>query len=139
MISNNKNKKLDSNLIKRTFDIIKGARRGDVEEVKNALAEDPDCINTQDQVNGLTALHYAAANGHFSLVDLLCDTDGVDTGISDFEGRTPSHLAWVIGRGDIEKRIDRDLDERIRRKLELDDTADNVTVFRPSQGPKADL
>lgn len=133
-----KNKNIDpkENFIKRTFDIIKGARRGDIEEVTNALQEDPDCINTQDQINGLTALHFAASNGHYSMVDLLCEADGVDTSMPDFEGRTASHLAWVIGRSDIERRIDRDLNERLRQKLSLDDTGDNITVLRPNRSPK---
>ena len=136
MTNNNKNTQPKEGYIKRSFDIIKGARRGDMEEVTSALEEDPGCINTQDQVNGLTALHFAASNGHYSMVNLLCDADGVDTSIPDFEGRTASHLAWVIGRSDIESRIDRDLNERLRKKLALDDAADNVTILKPNQDPK---
>lgn len=50
--------------------IIQAAKNGDIEEVKRLLREHPEDVN-QMNVLGLTALHFAVAEGHIATVDLL--------------------------------------------------------------------
>ncbi|MCB1530208.1 MAG: hypothetical protein H6853_07615 [Rhodospirillales bacterium] len=127
--------------LKEKFNIIRGAIRGDIDEVRNALQEDPACVNKQEAVTGWTALRYAASSGEYSMVDLLCNAEGIKTSIPDIRGRTPAHLAWVIGREDIKRRINRERDERLRAKLDEEDGVkreipDNVVSLAAGRKPK---
>jgi ankyrin repeat protein len=50
--------------------IIQAAKDGNIEEVQRLLNEHPEEVN-QMNVLGLTALHFAVAEGHIATVDLL--------------------------------------------------------------------
>lgn len=114
--------------------IIRGAMNENLEEIKAALANNPNCINETDDKMRLTAMHIAAANGAYDIIDLLCEQPGYDIGLKDAVGRTPDDLAWIIGRHDIIDRMMRDTNEAIMRSIELDeaeDAAKKVTALHP--------
>lgn len=122
--------------------IIRGAENADLEEIKAALLENPNCIN-EVCISGLTALHYAACDGMYSIVDFLCDQPGVDIGVLDIFGRTPYLLASIVGRNDIHDRIMKTIKEECQRSSDVDDAndkinqnsaskhADTIALFKP--------
>lgn len=59
-------------------DIIRGAKNNDFLEVEAALKLEPSSITKIDLVTGMTAAHYAAALGNFSMVEFLAAREGVD-------------------------------------------------------------
>ena len=83
------------------FSIIEGALRNDWDEIRGALAENPECINQRDPRMGVTALHIAAGDGNLPLVQFLCEQEGVDSAAIDAAGRRPIQLSIAIGRPDI--------------------------------------
>jgi len=62
---------------------------GDIEAVKQHIAAGMD-MDTKDE-NGLTPLHYAVANGHKGVVDLLLVRAGVN--VKSVNNLTPLDLA----------------------------------------------
>ncbi|WP_306260382.1 hypothetical protein [Pararhizobium sp. IMCC21322] len=119
--------------------IIRGAMNADLEEVKAALLENPDCINEADPETGLTAMHIGGGEGDYALVDLLCNQPGFDISLRDAWGRTPYLMARVIGRQDIIDRMFEQINAEISRRLELEDSetedSASVTHFRPRRPP----
>ena len=113
--------------------IIRGATNHDLDEIKRALAVNPDCINETERNVGVTALHIAAFDGNYEIVDFLCGQPGIDITIADNLGRTASWAAHTIGRDDIHQRIRKVLAliaEEVEQK-EDDTHGGNVTPFRP--------
>lgn len=110
--------------------IIRGATNADLDEIQRALSLNPDCINEVDNNIGVTALHIAAFDGNYDIVDFLCDQPGIDIAVFDKFGRTAYWAAHIIGRDDIVERIMRDTNARLKIMLEHDED-DNVTPFRP--------
>lgn len=85
--------KTDDTLKTTNYDIIRGAETNDLEEVKNALRENPDCINTQDGKTGKTALHYAGALGNVAIATELFRHKNLNPEIEDNFGDLPMKLA----------------------------------------------
>ncbi|SVB31681.1 uncharacterized protein METZ01_LOCUS184535, partial [marine metagenome] len=72
--------------------IIQTAEDGDIEAVKQRLAEGAD-VNVINNF-GETALHKASAEGHGEIVELLV-ANGADVNVKDRNGWTPlHHVAW---------------------------------------------
>lgn len=119
--------------------IIRGATNGDLEEIKEALRNDPDCINETDPDVGVTALHIACFDGNYEIVDFLCSQPGVEVYVYDNLGRIPWYAAYAIGRDDICERLLRDTQARIDARIEREEAeeAENagaegkVTQLRP--------
>jgi len=70
-------------------ELLKAAREGDVEKVKDLLARgaDPNAIKL-----GTTPLHIAAGHGHFDIVKILVE-NGANVNAKDLMGFTPLHSA----------------------------------------------
>ena len=113
--------------------IIRGATNHDLDEIRRALAENPDCINETEPNVGVTALHIAAFDGNYEIVDFLCDQPGVDVHAEDNLGRTPWWAAYIVGREDIHIRILKDMAAEMEQLLAEDETEEssNVMRFRP--------
>lgn len=77
------------------------ARGGDVEAVKECLAEEVP-INHKDAQMGNTALHLASANGHKEVVEFLLDA-GADINLLNNSKNTPLHWACLLGRLEVVK------------------------------------
>jgi len=72
--------------------IIQAAEEGNIEAVKQRLAEGADA-NAKNNF-GETALHKASAEGHREIVELLV-ANGADVNVKDRNGWTPlHHVAW---------------------------------------------
>lgn len=56
----------------------------------------PKFINTQDAQNGNVALHLAAQNGHYEVVDLLLSR-GANINAKNFLGNTALHMSMEYG------------------------------------------
>lgn len=134
----------NSNLINLFFEnlnedpnIIRGAINSDLNEIKAALVDNPDCINELHHPSGMTALIIAAIDGQYTLVDYLCDQPGIDVSIFDNHGRSAYGVAIALGRYDIDERIMRDNKRAIETIISKDDTqqtnktSSNLTHFRP--------
>lgn len=74
--------------------MIDGARFGDLDDVKEALAHDAD-VNAVD-VEGRTALHMAAANAYESIARVLLEA-GANTEAANESGNTALHWGCVGG------------------------------------------
>lgn len=114
--------------------IIRGATNHDLDEIKRALEANPDCINETEPNVGVTALHIAAFDGNFEVVEFLCGQEGVDITLPDNLGRTASTAAHMVGRDDIYQRIRQVIAADIERFLdeeEIEESSGNVTPFRP--------
>jgi len=63
---------------------------GDIEGVKELIARAVN-VNSQHDINGWTALHWAAKRNHLNIVNLLCN-HGADKNISTNKGELASQL-----------------------------------------------
>lgn len=80
--------------IDREKEILKFVKRGEVERVREILAEEPSLIHLRDGDES-TLLHHAAWKGHAELATLLLDA-GADVNAqnrNDHWGGTPLHAA----------------------------------------------
>ena len=126
-------------------DIFRGAMNGDVDEVREALAQNPDLLNFQEEKIGATPLHVAVWYGNYDVVDFLCLQPEIDIGLLDSLGRPTWFGASATGRDDIVERIFEDTNRSINRKIATEDEAkqspqedvpsidtnSNVTHLRP--------
>jgi len=76
-----------------SMSIHDAAAVGDIEAVKQHIAAGMD-MDTKDE-NGLTPLHYATANGHKEVVELLLVSAGVN--VKSVNGLTPLDLGVSKG------------------------------------------
>ena len=75
-----------------SVDIHQAAERGNIEVVKQAIADGAD-VNAKDDI-GWTPLHPATAAGHKEIVELLI-AKGADVNAMDDDGITPLDFAIV--------------------------------------------
>ena len=76
---------------------IQGAtKRGDIEAVKQHLADDAD-VNAKAGYKGWTALHYATDEGHGEIAELLIAKGADVNAMGEFDGRTSLHYAAEEG------------------------------------------
>ena len=75
--------------------MLLSARQGDIEAVKECLAEDVP-INYADEEMGNTALHLASANGVYEIVLFLL-SKGADSTVQNKSLNTPLHWAALCG------------------------------------------
>ncbi len=68
------------------------AAKGELDNVKELLAQRPEDVKAQDEKNQYTPLHWAAANGHVEVMQYLIE-HGADISARDKNGTTPIHLA----------------------------------------------
>jgi ankyrin repeat protein len=120
-------------LKKREFDIILGAERADLAEVRGAIQEDPDVVNFQDPDTGLTAMHISAADHNTSVFNELLKHKTLDIDLRDHWGRTAIDIAVAAGHHDLAERL---LQRRFPEFFESDDdpypaTPPGVTRLRP--------
>jgi hypothetical protein len=90
--------------IMKTFDDGRGflyyaLKRSFGEVVKKILSLNKGTVGLKDKY-GKTALHYAAAWGHFDMVKLLVES-GSDIFLGDRDGQTPLHLALMFSWTDV--------------------------------------
>jgi ankyrin repeat protein len=76
-------------------DFLQAARYGDLEDIRAGLAQGIS-VDCQD-VQGRTALHMAAANGHLDIAKLLLD-HGAGANSCNMEQNTPLHYAVLNGQ-----------------------------------------
>lgn len=114
--------------LKSEPNIIRGATNNDLDEVKRALEADPNCINETEPNVGVTALHIAAFDGNYEMVDFLCDQPCIDIHKEDNLGRSPQWAAYIIGRNDIEMRIMRDMAAELDRILDAEEAEYEVSM-----------
>ncbi|KXG51333.1 uncharacterized protein PGRI_093450 [Penicillium griseofulvum] len=77
--------------------LVISASRGLYAVVQKLLEEDTVEVDIRDSVHDNTALTWAAARGHDSIVGLLLDTGKVNLESKDSRGRTPLSLAAEYG------------------------------------------
>lgn len=63
---------------------------GDIDGVKDLISKGVN-VNSQHDINGWTALHWAAKRNHLNIVNLLCN-HGADKAISTNKGELPAQL-----------------------------------------------
>lgn len=71
---------------------------GDVDKVRQLLANPEIDINYTEPGTGLTALHIAAGRNAVAVLRLLAGTGRCDLGIRDAQGRTAAIVAVTVGR-----------------------------------------
>lgn len=80
--------------------IFFGAKSRDLLQIEAALVDNPHSINEQD-VFGLTALHYAAVRGYGEIVDYLLIQPGARVDLRDEQGRDALDVAILSGDEDV--------------------------------------
>ncbi|MGB4058018.1 MAG: ankyrin repeat domain-containing protein [Alphaproteobacteria bacterium] len=73
------------------------AQKSHFYQVQATIRDFPRDFNCQDRF-GMTALHWAAANRHHAMCQILLDTNALDLSIQDNRGRTA--LDHAISSGD---------------------------------------
>lgn len=71
---------------------------GDVDKVRQFLANPAIDINYAERGTGLTALHIAAGRNAVAVLRLFVSTGRCDLGIRDAQGRTAAVVAVTVGR-----------------------------------------
>ncbi|ODT21629.1 MAG: hypothetical protein ABS35_16815 [Kaistia sp. SCN 65-12] len=71
---------------------------GDVDKVRQFLANPAIDINYAEPGTGLTALHIAAGRNAVAVLRLLLATERCDLGMKDAQGRTAAIVAVTVGR-----------------------------------------
>lgn len=96
------NKKKGTDVTRPSHNIVEGAKMNNLEEVKLALQENPDCINASGK-SGLTALHWAASNNNYKLCEYLFQQQKVRVNpmLKDVRGRSAMDHAIGIGSDNI--------------------------------------
>lgn len=80
-------------------DIFDAVKRGDVEEVRSYLKNNPDLVFTNGG-HGMTPLHLAVASGHLEVMELLLASNA-NVDATDKFGKTPLDDAAFYGRKDV--------------------------------------
>ena len=84
--------------------LVYSARCGEIDDVKEmlAVANPPVDLNFRDEsMSQNTALHMAAANGHFEIAKLLLEAPGINTDILNETRNTALHYAALNGKKNI--------------------------------------
>ena len=82
-----------------TDDILDGARTGDLEIVRSAIAAGGN-VDTQEPGSGSTPLHFAVARGYSNVVEALLERD-CNPNLKNSLGMTPIAVAANQGRSDM--------------------------------------
>ena len=88
-------KKFNENIYnsnKMNEDLIKAAANGDIKEIKKLLESG---LNVNVLLNGQSALHAAAQNGHLDIVKVLLDC-GADIEMPDKDGKLMSKFSFYL-------------------------------------------
>ena len=83
--------------------ILEYAYYGDLDGLKRAILEYPDCINFSDDFTGATALHFSAGLGNYSCVNFLLSVPGIDVRQLDNDGKSAMDYAVRTGHNEIFK------------------------------------
>ncbi|MGE0009953.1 MAG: ankyrin repeat domain-containing protein [Candidatus Babeliales bacterium] len=113
--------KIIRDLLTAAKDFIAAAAAGN-KEVLEKMPKSTVFINSRD-INGLTALHHAARNGHIEIINFLLE-HGAQIESKDKTGQTPLHLAAQSGQANAVKLL---LDKGAN--LESLDKEDNNTLI----------
>ena len=81
--------------------VLQAAYYGDLDGLKRAVLENPDCVKYSDDFTGATALHFSAGLGNYSCVKYLLSIPGVDLTATDNDGKTAMHYAIRSGHNEI--------------------------------------
>jgi ankyrin repeat protein len=90
----------------KTESIIPPASMGLLDRVKLIVAKNPQSVHERHDINGFSALHYAARIGHGAMAQFLISS-GADVYAADFRGRWPVDISYAIGNYDVIEVIER--------------------------------
>lgn len=114
--------------------LLRAAKKGDYNRVRNAMRS-CKTLNCRDQ-NGYTALHWAAAEGHLSILQILLSSKRVNVNAKTKSGATALH--WAAGQGTTEA-VKQLLANKAKVKVE-DDQAETPLFWSCTNGhPKIAL
>lgn len=81
--------------------LLQAVMDGELEKVREVLADNTEQLNTTYAPNGNTPLHVAALNGYVDIVRFLLEQPGLDTTHTNNEGKTALDLAREKGFAEI--------------------------------------
>jgi hypothetical protein len=123
---------------KQTESIIPPASFGMLDRVKTIVANNPLSVHERHDINGFTALHYAARIGHVAMAEFLIGA-GADLYAKDFRGRWPVDISYAIGNYDVIAIIERATYPENRETrfdvFDSDPAGGSVTPFTPKPKP----
>jgi ankyrin repeat protein len=78
------------------------ARFGELDDIKEALNEDPSLLNVDDKPDRQnTALMMASCNGHAEVVKYLCEQPGIEVDHLNVSGSSALHWASQQGHKEV--------------------------------------
>ena len=81
-------------VVNENVEFIRAVKRGDEIEVMELLKQDPQLINSRDELN-LSCLHWAAKRNSQQMMQMLLDY-GASTDCRDIQDRTPRDIALLF-------------------------------------------
>jgi len=109
--------------------LFEAAGTGDLDRVKQ-LARDGALVNWADAKNGLTALIFAAANGHVAVVQCLVKELNAAVNQADKNGDTPLLFAAQGGHIAVVRCLAKELNADVNQPNKEDDTPLSVAAYK---------
>jgi ankyrin repeat protein len=83
--------------------LIEAAQRGDLDKATKSLSNGAN-PNAKDE-DGETPLHWASAQNHLDIVELLLAINEIDVNALNYAGNTPLHQAVAAGNDEISREL----------------------------------
>ncbi|XP_043922215.1 transient receptor potential cation channel subfamily A member 1-like [Protopterus annectens] len=89
-------------LLQQSQDIFEFISKGLTDNVKDLVAEDPECLNRLDKLQAMP-LHHAAGKGNLQIIKLIINNSSKNLNVTDCNGNTPLH--WATEKNQVQSII----------------------------------
>lgn len=126
----------DEVLLRCMDDLLRAAANNKIKEAQKILEERPAAIHAVDKDNGMTPLHFAAANGSLEMARLFMRYNA-SAMAEEYRGRVPGQLAIGTANDVLIAELDRYTFPHDFQDHDLFEDNNNAVVPLRPKGPKA--